>query len=88
MYIYQGGKLYVQEEDHLVGVEIYPDKVVKVKGTETKMGDTYEVCTPYEVRCRFHLDEVPYIFPQESKEGVTNEPVDNTKKPSRGRPRK
>lgn len=83
MYIYQNGKLYVQNEDNvLVGVEIYPDKgVFRIDGTETKLEDVYEVCTPYEARCRFNITiETPYIFPKETIEVTEDEPVVKAKR--------
>lgn len=86
MYIYQDGKLYVQDGGHLIGVDITPDGVTKIKGTETKLADNHEVCSKYEVRCRFGLDENPYIFPRETE--VKHESVDNTQKPTRKYTRK
>ena len=80
MYIYQNGKLYVRKEDNaLIGVEIYPDKgIFEVEGTETVLSDVYEVCTPYEARCRFQITiETPYIFPKEVTDG---EPVNKAKR--------
>lgn len=67
MFVYQNGKLYIQDGDDLVGVEIYPNKVVKVKGTETKLADKYQFGSLYEMRCRFNVtEEKPYIFPVET----------------------
>lgn len=86
MYIYQNGKLYIREDGDLIGVDIDSNGVTKIKGTETELDPIHDVCTIYEVKCRFHLDDVPYVFPREV--GVVNEPVDNIKKPTRGRPRK
>ena len=90
MYVYQNGKLYLQDGEKLVGVEIYFDKVLPIKGTETKMGKLYELLTKYEVMCKFHIAENPYIFPQEVKkveevkgEVELNEPVTKVKKPAR-----
>lgn len=88
MYIYQNGKLYVQKDSgKLVGVEIHSNKnAIEVSGTETELGEIYDVCTPYEVTCRFHISEDnPYIFSTEPKDEVTKiEPVKHvqgTRKP-------
>lgn len=89
MYIYQNGKLYVQVGNGLVGVEIYPDKVIKVKGTETKLGDSYKILTPHEVQSKFNIKEAPYIFPVEVKKEVEKvEPIIDTKAPVRKATRK
>lgn len=65
MYIFQNGALYIQRADgKLVGVEIYPDHVKEIAGTETKLGKTFQLFTPFEVRAKFHTDVEPYIFPK------------------------
>ena len=84
MYIYQNGKLYVRKEDNtLIGVEIYPDKgVFEVEGTETTLAEIYDVCTPYEARCRFHITiETPYKFPKEVTDSESVDKVKRTRKP-------
>lgn len=86
MYIYQNGKLYVQKEEFLIGVEIYPDKVLEIEGTETELAEKYDVCTTHEVRCRFHIEEIPYIFPR--GEVLSDESVVKTEKPTRKYTRK
>lgn len=98
MYILQEGKLYIQDGDSLVGIEIYPDKVLKVKGTETGYVIPYQMLTPFEVRCKFQLnDGGTYIFPKEeltlipsdTQNGVDkNVTVDSVKKPVGRPPRK
>lgn len=85
MYILQNGKLYVQDGDKLVGVEIYLDKgSVRLDKEVAKLSDTYEMCTKADVICRFHLSiDNPYIFPREV---IDNEPVSTvkgTRKPKR-----
>lgn len=88
MYIYQNGKLYLREKDHLVGVEIYPDKVTKLFGTETPFDTDFEVIFSYDVCDKFGItNDNPYIFPVEQKE-VNDEPVVDIQKPSRGRPKR
>lgn len=67
MYIYQNGKLYIQSGNKIVGVEIYPDKIIKVAGTDTVKEPNAMILTAYEVRCKFHTDMEPYIFPVEKK---------------------
>jgi len=79
MYIYQNGKLYILVgENKLVGVEIYPDKVVKIK-EEAELAETYDVLTKREVVAKFHIEEEPYIFPIEKKEVVKNDTTGKTK---------
>lgn len=84
-FVYQNGKLYLHKDSGLVGVEIYSDKVIKVKGTETKMDATARELTIYEIKCKFHLSQDnPYIFPVEKKvdaEVKANGTVRDTKKP-------
>lgn len=92
MYVYQNGKLYRQNGEILVGVEIYPDHVLLIEGTETKLAEDYVLYSHYEVRCKFHIDTRPYIFPQEKKEEVKvevakNEPVKSVRK-TKATPRK
>ena len=68
MLIYQNGKLYVQHGDNIIGVEIYPDKIIKVDGSEEKLSEKYQVLTPYEVRCKWHITKDNfYIFPTKPK---------------------
>lgn len=87
LYIYQNGKLYTQDGDKLVGVEIYPDHVIKVEGTETELAEVYDVFTPYEVKCKWHINEgESYIFPREikkAKEVDANEPITKPKRTPR-----
>lgn len=76
MYIYQDGKLYTQLDDkNIVGVEIHPlNGVTRIDGTETTIGDVYQVLTKAEAIIRFHIDvDNPYIFPREVKEHDTIE---------------
>lgn len=88
MYIYQNGKLYLRENNHLVGVEIYPHRVEKLSGTETEFTKDFEVIFSYDVENRFGItEENPYIFPVEQKE-VDDEPIIDIQKPSRGRPKR
>lgn len=93
MYIYQNGKLYVHDGEQLVGVEIHPDKVVKVQGTKTKLSDKYSLLTPHEVQCKFHINEKPYIFPidkkkVENEEVKDSEPTNKAKRTTRKSTRK
>lgn len=92
MYVYQDGKLYAQEGDKLIGVEIHPDKVLRLKGTETKLSDSYEMLTPYEVQCKFQIvDGKSYIFPvEDNKDGevLKDDPTGTTKGTARKSTRK
>lgn len=73
MFIYQDGKIYIQDKKDIVGVEIYSDKILPVKGSETKLG-VHEKLTAYEVKCRFNIrEDNPYIFPFEKKEEKVEE---------------
>lgn len=66
MYIYQNGKLYIQKDNRLIGVEIYSDKVLTVEGTETELSENHERFTPFEVYCKFQIRNTPYIFPRDT----------------------
>lgn len=91
MYIYQDGKLYVENgRGKLIGVEIHPDKIIKVKGTETKLSDDYEVLTPFEVQAKFNIvNGEEYIFPVDKKEEVVEDaPTVNIKSTTRKSSRK
>jgi hypothetical protein len=103
MFIYQDGKLYVQDGDTLIGVEIYPDSVIKVEGTETELKEKHQLLTPFEVRCKFNIKSLgSYIFPvdttvivkKEVKETIgvdedgRTDTVGESKKIARGRPAK
>lgn len=64
MYIYQNGKLYAQLGDNkIVGVEIYSDKIVRLKGTECELFGKFSMLTLNEVKAKFNL--TPYITPVE-----------------------
>lgn len=97
MYIYQDGKVYVQEGNDIVGVEIHPDSLIKLEKTRKKLGDGFEILTPFEVYAKFQIStENPYLFPveeveteveeiklDEEVEVVKNEPVIENEKPTR-----
>lgn len=68
MYIYQNDKLYVEDGNILVGVEIYPDCIKKISGTETKLADNFLCLTHSDVYNKFQIEFTPYIFPIEKKE--------------------
>ena len=78
MYIYQDGKLYIQDGEQLVGVEIYSDKVVLVEGENTTLSKECKILTAYEVQCKFHIQQTPYIFPRGDKETAKEVIVDDT----------
>jgi len=81
MYIYQNGKLYLQEGEQLVGVNIDSDKVVSVEGSQTILADDFMSLTSYEVRCKFQLHRIPYVFP--IGEVKKDEPVSKPKRSPR-----
>jgi hypothetical protein len=62
MYVYQEGKLYRETENGIIGVSVYPDKIIEVEGTETEKIEGHEILTPYEMRCRFNVHIEPYVF--------------------------
>lgn len=78
MFIKQDNKLYVRDKDRLIGVSVYLDNVLKVKGSETDLRE-YEELTVYEVYRKFNIDVEPYVFPK-SKKGVSNGTTSKTKK--------
>jgi len=88
MYVYQDGKLYSQlGENKIIGVEIYPDKIIKIKGTEVEQRPESELMTPTEMKIRFQIvNGESYIFPRE--EVKSSEPVIEDEKPVRKRTRK
>lgn len=80
MYIYQNGKLYVQDGGKLVGVDISPLNVTKIK---TETGDIeleHSVLTPSEMRAKFTDENGEYKFPRKKKvEGKKDDTVRKTK---------
>lgn len=95
MYIYQNGKLYIEKNGKLVGVEIYPDKTVIVAGTETSRAKKFQIYTRPEVVAKYHITPTnPYIFEVPKLEEkviekvVEDGTVGHVKSPTRGRPRK
>lgn len=91
MYYFVKNKLYIQDGDKLVGVNIDADQnVTHVKGTETSIGNEIEFIplTHFEVQCKFGLLKgLEYKFPLEVKVdpevdlkvGEENEPVGKVK---------
>lgn len=68
MFVYQNGKLYSQDGNKLVGVDVYSDNVLLVEGTEVEFDHTIGmILEPFEVRCKFQIEITPYIFPREEK---------------------
>ena len=68
MFVYQDGKLYVQDGGKLVGVEIYSDKIVKLKEFTVKQKKDSKVLSHFEVGCKFQLKDNTYIFPRDEKQ--------------------
>jgi hypothetical protein len=87
MYILQDGKLYIRNGKKIVGVEIYPDLIKKVKGTETEERPDRKLLSATDAWIKFHIsEETPYIFPVEEKVEevkVEDEPIVETKKRTR-----
>lgn len=87
MYVYQNGKLYIEVEEKLVGVEIYSDKTLLVEDCDSTFIDG-QILTPFEVQCMFNIKETPYIFPREivdqpKGEVVQDEPIKPIKRTAR-----
>lgn len=83
MFVYQDGKLYaLDKKNKLVGVAIYFDKVLKIKGTESELNIIHDILTASEVKKKFNITEDnPYIFPKVvKKEVVNNESTTNVKR--------
>ena len=85
MFVYQNGKLYIQNGDKIVGVECYPDFIKKVNGSETKQSEDALILTNSEMMAKFNIMDAPYIFPQEKKEEkkeVIKDATSKAKKPT------
>ena len=81
MFIIDDNKVYFQKGDKCVGVEIYSDKVLEVKGTEKKILDFDCLYTLNEIKAKFHIDESNPLLFTEKKEEVA-ETKTTTKKAS------
>lgn len=87
MYYLIKNKLYIQDGDKLVGVNIDADQnVTHVKGTETSLKNEIDVTplTHFEVQCKFGLIYgLEYKFPLEIKNepevGEDNDPTGKAK---------
>lgn len=96
MFVYQNGKLYVEDKKNLVGVEIHSDGVILTNDT-AKYTDGM-ILTPHEVRCKFNIaslelkQQVVETEPPKTtdkKEEVKDaKPTRETQTPPRGRGRK
>lgn len=89
MYILQDGKLYVQDGDVLVGVNVTPTGTTKINTEKTKFGNSYSLLTPFEVRAKFNIASgESYMFPvkkvEEPKvEVAKDDTVGKAKNPTR-----
>jgi hypothetical protein len=97
MYIYQEGKLYVQDGEFLVGVNVTPSGSYLLEKERVKKSDKYSILTPSEVQAKFGIVRgETYEFPVKKKEVVpepkvevvTDEPVRKTKTTTRKSTRK
>jgi hypothetical protein len=93
MFVYQDGKLYVQDGEKLVGVEIYSDKIIKLKEFTVKKKKESKLLSHFEVVCKFQLNEKAYIFPRDPKQEevggeVKDEPTPKVKTTPRKSTRK
>ena len=69
MFIRQDGKLYVKvSEKKIIGVEIYPDNVKRVEGTEVTLNKNHEEFSATDIWVKYNIrEDNPYIFPVEKK---------------------
>lgn len=80
MYIYQDGKLYVQIEDKLVGVNISPNKTSILEKETTVLSPTAIYLTADEVGAKFGIkNDEEYIFPVTKKVVKKDDTVGKTK---------
>jgi len=64
MYILENGNLYVLKGDNLVGVEIYPDRVIHIEGSERPYAGNGRVISKAEIDAKWQIKEGgKYIFP-------------------------
>ena len=65
MYIYQNGKLYVEKNNKLIGIDVSIDSIVLVDCSETTKLESYSVLTFSEVIAKFNIKNGnSYIFPR------------------------
>lgn len=82
MLFLQDGKLYVRAGEGFVGVNIHPDDIQRVAGTNTEAVN-YKQLTEIEAFCKFNVSaETPYIFPVDVVEQtITDSLIDDFEKP-------
>lgn len=99
MYIYQNNKLYVQEGDTLVGVEIHPGKILRIDGETARLSKSARYLTLEEVIKKFQINlgksfgtvekvVEPVVQVAEKDEGEENVTVVNIEKHRRRAERK
>lgn len=63
MYAMQDGKLYsFIDDNNLVGVDVYTDRVVRIKGCVVERSADCKVLTRAEVNAKFNIQLEPYLF--------------------------
>lgn len=75
MFILQDGKLHIHNKKGIIGIEVYPDNIVEVKGTETKLKDSHIELSALEVWKRYNILESPYIYPKPVKKETPKKEV-------------
>lgn len=68
MFVIQDNKVYMIDGKGLIGVDIYPDKVLKVRGTRVKPKGKIQSFSLYEIRTKYNVSVKPYKFPKKVKE--------------------
>ncbi len=68
MYAMQDGKLYsFIDDNNLVGVDVYTDRVVRIKGCVVERSADCKVLTRAEVDAKFNIQLEPYLFNGKAK---------------------
>lgn len=63
MYAMQDGKLYsFIDDNNLVGVDVYTDRVVRIKECLVERSADCKVLTRAEVNAKFNIQLEPYLF--------------------------
>lgn len=63
MYAMQDGKLYsFIDDNNLVGVDVYTDRVVRIKECVVERSADCKVLTRAEVNAKFNIQLEPYLF--------------------------
>ena len=81
MFIYQNGKVYIQDGDSIVGVNVNPFSTTVVKGTKQKfdVNSDYLLLTQSDMYAKFNiLNGESYVFPFKKTGVDKNESINET----------